>query len=102
VQILDGVGAGLLGVATPGLTARILDGTGRVNVGLGVVMTAQGIGAASSPALAGLIAGQLGYAIAFLALAAIAGVALLLWIGLTPLMAEACDINTKLMKRTRA
>ncbi len=30
---------------------RILDGTGRVNVGLGVVMTAQGIGAASSPAL---------------------------------------------------
>jgi hypothetical protein len=29
-------------------------------------------------------------------------VALLLWIGLTPLMAEACDINTKLMKRTRA
>jgi hypothetical protein len=56
LQILDGVGAGLLGVATPGLTARILDGTGRVNVGLGAVMTAQGIDAASSSALAGLIA----------------------------------------------
>src|SRR3984885_4201282 len=35
VQILDGVGAGLQSVAVPGLVARILDATGRVNVGQG-------------------------------------------------------------------
>src|SRR5579862_1255636 len=39
VQILDGVGAGLQSVAVPALVARILNGTGRVNVGQGAVMT---------------------------------------------------------------
>lgn len=34
VQILDGVGAGILGVVTPGLAARLLNGTGHVNLGL--------------------------------------------------------------------
>jgi len=42
VQMLDGVGAGLQSVAVPGLVARILNGTGRVNVGQGAVMTVQG------------------------------------------------------------
>jgi MFS transporter len=76
VQILDGVGAGLLGVATPGLVARILAGTGHVNAGLGAVMTLQGVGAASSPALAGLVAQQAGYSAAFLALGGIAAIGL--------------------------
>ena len=39
VQVLDGLGAGLLGVAVPGLVARILAGTGHINAGLGAVMT---------------------------------------------------------------
>lgn len=75
VQILDGVGAGLLGVATPGIVARILQGTGRFNVGLGLVMTAQGIGAALSTTLAGLVAQYAGYPAAFLTLGAVALVA---------------------------
>ena len=39
VQVLDGVGAGMLSVAVPGLVARILDGTGanRYSRGEGVV-----------------------------------------------------------------
>jgi predicted MFS family arabinose efflux permease len=90
IQILDGVGAGLLDVATPGLTARILAGTGHVNVGLGAVMTMQAVGAASSPALAGLIAQRLGYGSAFLALGAIATVALVLWLAATRIVAPAC------------
>ena len=61
VQILDGVGAGLQSVAVPGLVARILDGTGRVNVGQGAVMTVQGLGASLSPALGGWIAQAIGY-----------------------------------------
>jgi len=80
VQILDGVGAGLLGVALPGLVARILAGTGRVNAGLGAVMTLQGVGAAFSTTLGGYVAQAFGYQTAFMVLAAIAATALALWI----------------------
>ncbi len=80
VQILDGVGAGLLGVATPGLAARILRGSGHVNVGIGAVMTLQSIGAALSPTLAGLVAVRFGYPAAFLALAGVAALALVVWL----------------------
>ncbi|CAB5693599.1 Arabinose efflux permease [Delftia tsuruhatensis] len=78
VQVLDGVGAGLLGVALPGLVAQMLRGTGHVNAGLGVVMTLQGLGAAASPALAGWIAQRFGFDAAFLSLGAIALLALVL------------------------
>ncbi|WP_424810622.1 MFS transporter [Roseococcus sp. YIM B11640] len=80
VQMLDGVGAGLLGVAMPGLIARLLNGTGRVNTGLALVMTGQGIGAACSPLLAGMVAEWWGYGAAFLALGLIAAGALGLWL----------------------
>ena len=65
VQMLDGAGAGLQSVAVPGLVARILNGTGRVNVGQGAVMTVQGLGASLSPALGGWVAQYLGYPIGF-------------------------------------
>jgi predicted MFS family arabinose efflux permease len=90
VQILDGVGAGILGVAVPGLVARILAGTGHVNAGLGAVMTLQGIGAALSPTVGGIVAQRFGYSAAFLALGAIAVAALTLWLLATPLMAPVC------------
>jgi len=90
VQILDGVGAGILGVAVPGLVARILAGTGHVNAGLGAVMTLQGVGAAFSTTVGGLVAQSFGYAAAFLVLGAIAVLALALWLLARPLMAPAC------------
>jgi MFS family permease len=80
VQVLDGVGAGLQSVAVPGLVARILNGTGRVNVGQGAVMTAQGIGAALSPGLGGWIAQELGYPAMFLILGGFAAISTGLWI----------------------
>ncbi|MGP9765221.1 MFS transporter [Halomonas sp. AOP13-D3-9] len=80
VQILDGIGAGLLGVATPGIVAQILRGTGRVNMGLGAVMTLQGVGAALSASFAGIVASWLSYEAAFLALAGVAGVAVVVWL----------------------
>jgi MFS family permease len=88
VQMLDGVGAGLTGVAVPGLVARILSGTGHVNAGLGAVMTMQGVGAALSPALGGYVAEKLGYSSSFFVLGAVALVALVLWIVTRPLTAE--------------
>src|SRR5579863_3844129 len=90
VQILDGIGAGILGVAVPGLVARILAGTGHVNAGLGAVMTCQGIGAALSTAVGGIVAERYGYPAAFLALGAIATIALALWLLARPLMAPVC------------
>ena len=79
MQILDGVGAGMLSVAVPGLLARLLDGTGRVNVGQGAVMTAQGIGASLSPLLCGFIAQDLGYRAAFALLGALSVGSLIIW-----------------------
>jgi MFS family permease len=90
VQVLDGVGAGLLGVAVPALVARILNGTGHVNAGLGAVMTMQGIGASLSTSLGGFVAGKFGYPASFLALGSIAVIALALWVVARPVTAEAC------------
>ncbi|WP_271800999.1 MFS transporter [Commensalibacter communis] len=80
VQMLDGVGAGLMGVAVPGLTARILDGSGRINTGIGIIMTVQGIGAALSPSIAGIIAKDCNYGTAFIALSIIAIIGLSFWL----------------------
>lgn len=91
VQMLDGVGAGMLGVAVPGLVARILSGSGHVNAGLGAVMTCQGVGAALSPALGGFVAERVGYSASFAALGFIAVLALALWTLTRPLTAAACN-----------
>lgn len=79
VQLLDGVGAGLLGVALPGLVAKMLQGSGHFNVGLGFVLTIQGLGAALSPAMAGWVAQRYGYAMSFTLLTGVAVLAILLW-----------------------
>lgn len=86
VQMLDGVGAGMLGVAVPGLVARILAGSGQINAGLGAVMTVQGVGAALSPTLGGYVAQLYGYEAAFAALGCVAAIGLAIWLFATPLM----------------
>ncbi|NIJ93385.1 MFS family permease [Xanthomonas campestris] len=91
VQILDGLGAGLQAVVVPALVARLLQGTGRVNVGQGAVMTVQGVGAALSPALGGWLAHAFGYRIAFLALGGIAVLAVALWAGCRGMLQAASD-----------
>jgi MFS family permease len=65
VQILDGIGAGLIGIATPIAAERILSGTGRFNVGLAAVMTVQGIGASLSNVVAGWLTNIGGYGLAY-------------------------------------
>jgi MFS family permease len=97
VQILDGVGAGLLGVAVPGLAARVMAGTGRVNAALGVVMTLQGIGASLSTTLGGAVAEAYGYPASFIALGSVALIALALWTVATPLMANACGAKRRVL-----
>jgi MFS family permease len=86
VQILDGVGAGLQSVAVPGVVARSLNGTGRVNLGQGAVLTVQGLGASLSPILGGWIAQTAGYGPAFLLLGSFGLVSVGLWIAFAPLL----------------
>ena len=90
VQALDGIGAGLQSVAVPALVARILDGTGRVNVGQGAVMTVQGLGASLSPAIGGWLAQGLGYPTAFTVLGSFALVSIALWVGFAGVVKPAC------------
>jgi MFS family permease len=55
VQLLDGVGAGILGALTPLVVADLMRGTGCYNLSLGAVASTQGIGASLSALAAGLI-----------------------------------------------
>ncbi len=81
VQVLDGVCAAILGVVLPLVVADITRGTGRFTLGLGVVGSAVGIGAALSTTLAGYASDHFGSSIAFFGLASIAGCGLaLVWL----------------------
>ena len=99
VQMLDGIGAGLQSVAVPGLVARILRGSGRVNVGQGAVMTAQGIGASLSPALGGWLAQGLGYPAMFLVLGSFSVVSVVLWIVFRDVLRPACADDRRVALR---
>ena len=72
VQILDGVCAAVLGVVLPLVVADVMRGTGRFNLGLGIVGSAVGIGAALSTTLAGYMMDHFGSSVAFWSLASVA------------------------------
>ncbi|MGD0489675.1 MAG: MFS transporter [Syntrophorhabdales bacterium] len=79
VQLLDGIGAGIFGAAGPLVVADIMWGTGRFNLAQGAIATVQGIGASLSGLAAGEIVDHFGYNAAFLASAAAAFVALIVF-----------------------
>ncbi|MEK9211943.1 MFS transporter [Sphingomonas sp. 2378] len=79
IQLLDGVGAGILGALGPVIVAAIMQGSGRFNVAQGAVTTIQGIGGALSTSLAGVMIVGAGYHAAFWLLAVIAGGGLVLY-----------------------
>jgi predicted MFS family arabinose efflux permease len=80
MQVLDGIGTGLQTVAVPGMVARSLNGTGRINLGQGAVITVQGVGASLSPALGGWIAQWIGYGPTFLLLGGFGLASMALWL----------------------
>jgi len=65
VQLLDGVGAGILGAITPLVVADLMRGSGRFNVAQGAIATMQGIGAATSGLITGAIVDWAGYGAGF-------------------------------------
>lgn len=72
VQLLDGVTAAVFSVMVPLVVADLTRGTGRFNLGQGILGTATGIGASLSTTLAGYIIDHFGGPAAFATLAAIA------------------------------
>ncbi len=83
VQILDGVGAGIFGVASVLVVADLTRGTGRFNLTNGAIGTATSLGASLSHVVSGLIVQHVGYDAAFLALSAVASIAVgCLWIAM--------------------
>lgn len=84
VQLLDGVGAGVYGALFPIVVADLTRGAGRFNVAQGAVATAQGLGAAVSASLAGLVIVSAGYSAAFLTLSVVAGAGFALYLVAMP------------------
>ena len=81
VQLLDGVTAAVFSVLVPLVIADVTRGTGRFNLGQGIVGTFVGIGASLSTTLAGYIADNWGSPAAFSGLAVIAFAGLcVLWL----------------------
>jgi MFS family permease len=81
VQLLDGVTAAVFAVMVPLVIADLTRGTGRFNLGQGIVGTATGIGASLSATLAGYVSDRFGSPSAFAGLASIAFTGLVvLWL----------------------
>jgi MFS family permease len=80
VQLLDGIGAGIFGAIYPVIVADLMRNTGRFNAAQGVIITALGVGAALSTALAGFVVVKAGYSAAFLTLGAIAAIGFIVFL----------------------
>jgi MFS family permease len=81
LQSLDGIGAGLYGVLVPSMCADITEGKGRFNTLLGMVATAQALGAVLGPLGSGFVVQHLGFVVAFdtYAVVALVGAVLFFW-----------------------
>jgi MFS family permease len=75
VQVFDGISGAVIGVLTPLVIADITKGTGRFNLGQGVVGTLSGTGAALSTTLSGYVAQSFGSAAGFSAIMGVASTA---------------------------
>jgi MFS family permease len=83
IQVLDGLSAAVFAIMLPLVAADVTRGTGHFNLTQGILGSAMGIGASLSTTLAGYLADSFGGPAAFLGLAAIALVGLvLLWMTL--------------------
>jgi MFS family permease len=72
IQLLDGISGSALGVLTALIVADLTKGTGRFNLAQGFVGTLAGIGASLSTTFFSLIVENLGGAIGFVSIAAVA------------------------------
>jgi MFS family permease len=74
LQGLDGIGAGIYGVAIVAVAADLTRGKGRFNTLMGLFATALAIGGVAGPLLSGVLVQHLGFRPAFYSFAALAAV----------------------------
>jgi MFS family permease len=83
LQSLDGISAAVFGMMLPLIAADLTRRTGYLNLAIGALGLASGIGATFSTAIAGWIGDRLGDSMTFLVLAAVGAAAvLLIWVGM--------------------
>ncbi|WP_409363066.1 MFS transporter [Bradyrhizobium lablabi] len=81
VQVFDGITAAVFSVMVPLIVADVAFGSGHFNLAQGIVGTATGIGASLSTVLAGYVSDKLGSSVAFMGLAGIAALGLvMIWL----------------------
>jgi MFS family permease len=78
VQLFDGITAAVFAVMVPLIVADVTFGTGHFNLAQGIVGTATGVGASLSTVFAGYISDKFGSSYAFLTLASIGALGLVL------------------------
>jgi MFS family permease len=84
LQTLDGIGAGIYGVAIIAICADLTRGKGHFNALSGLIATALSLGGVVGPLCAGLLVEHLGFIVAFDAFAVIAMIAAGLFVSLMP------------------
>ncbi len=84
LQGLDGVGAGIYGVAVVSLSADLTRGKGGFNTLMGLFATALAIGGVVGPVLSGMLVQHLGFKITFYVFAALAGLGAAVFTGCVP------------------
>lgn len=84
LQALDGVGAGIYGVAVVAICADLTRGTGRFNALQGLIATALSVGGVLGPLSSGLLVEHLGFVAAFDTFAGIAALAAILFVVFMP------------------
>ncbi len=84
LQALDGIGAGIYGVAVVAMCADLTRGKGRFNALCGLIATALAVGGVIGPLGSGLLVQHLGFNVAFYVFAGIAAVAAALFVFCMP------------------
>ena len=84
LQSLDGIGAGIYGVAIVAFAADLTRGKGQFNSLLGLFATAQAIGGVAGPVISGLALQYFGFNLTFVGFAALALVAAVVFQSLAP------------------
>jgi MFS family permease len=72
LQGLDGIGAGIYGVAVVAIAADLTRGKGRFNTLMGIFATAVAVGGVAGPLISGVLVQQLGFHVTFYAFAVLA------------------------------
>lgn len=85
IQVLDGISASVFGLALPLIAADATQRTGYLNLAIGSLGLAAGLGATASTTLAGVVADAFGAPMAFIGLAAAGAIA---WLAILLAMPE--------------